>query len=696
MVGKKSLFITGTDTEIGKTTAAALLALLYKQAGVSVTYMKPVQSGSARAGTKLYSQDADFVSGIAGLSIDKINNPYKFAAVLSPYLAASQVKKVISLEKILADFYKLQSNYEAVIVEGAGGLMTPLTKDYLISDLAAKMDLPLIVVAKAGLGTLNHTKLTVEAARRRGINVAGIVVNKFPAHPDQAAATNVSELERLTDVPVILKIPEFTIDDNGWSTLRELKAFAETIKDKKVFAKMKTRGYNTKALVEDDVKYIWHPFTQMKEYEREEPAPPIIEKGDGVFIYDTDGQRYLDGVASLWVNIHGHRQPQLDAALIEQAGRLAHSTLLGLSNIPAIELAKKLAEITPGRLEKVFYSDSGSTAVEIALKIAFQYWQQEGTTKKKNKFISFVNAYHGDTLGAVSVGGIDLFHEKYKPLLFNSFKVNSAYCYRCPLNLKYPDCDLACLAQLEATLKTHHQETAAIIVEPKVQGAAGMLISPPGYLRQIRELADKYKVLLIADEVATGFGRTGKLFASQLEDVEPDIICLAKGITGGYLPLAATLTSEDIYLAFYDDYNRLKTFFHGHTYTGNPLACSVALANLKLFKSDNVIEGLQGKIALLKDKLADINDLPIVGDIRQCGFMVGIELVKNKKNKEPYAPELRIGHMVTLAARKLGAIIRPLGDVIVLMPPLTISEKELGRLIDITRESIKSVADELS
>lgn len=696
MAGTKSIFITGTDTEIGKTTVATLLAILYKKSGINVTYMKPTQSGALISGSrKLFSQDADFVSSVTDISINEANNPYVFAAELSPYLAAAQVGVVVSIDRIMADFNKLQSDFEAVIVEGAGGLMTPLTEEDLIVDLASKMDLPLVVVAQAGLGTLNHTMLTVQAARSRGLTVVGIIIDKFPAQPNLAAATNISELERLTDVPVILKVPEFAVGADGWPVNAEIADFSAKIDYRRFISTLTKNEYNTKALVEDDIKYIWHPFTQMKEYESEEPMPPIIEKGEGPYIYDTDGRRWLDGVASLWVNVHGHRQPQLDRALIEQTGRIAHSTLLGLSNVPAIKLAKKLAGITPGRLEKVFYSDSGSTAVEIALKIAFQYWQQEGSTKNKDKFISFDNAYHGDTLGAVSVGGINLFHEKYRPLLFKTFKVNSAYCYRCPVDLNLPDCGMACLTQLEDILKKHHQETAAIIVEPKVQGAAGMLVAPPGYLRRIRELADEYNVLLIADEVATGFGRTGTLFACQLEGVEPDIICLAKGITGGYMPLAATLTNKEIYQAFYDDYDSLKTFFHGHTYTGNPLACSVALANLELFDSGNIIAGLDSKINYLKKRLTILSKVEAVGDIRQCGFMVGIELVKDKSTKEQFAPALRVGHKVTLKARELGAIIRPLGDIIVLMPPLAISEAELGRLLEITKEAIQLVADEL-
>ncbi len=465
---------------------------------------------------------------------------------------------------------------------------------------------------------------------------------------------------------------------------------------------------------EKDNRYIWHPFTQMKDRLGERPL--IIEEGRGSFLKDIYGRWYLDGVSSLWVNVHGHGKKEIDESIKKQLDKIGHSTLLGLSNPPAIELAENLISLVNSRLSnpplptdnppipplekggeggfekgglrKVFYSDNGSTAVEIAMKIAFQYWQNRGR-KGKTKFLSLNNAYHGDTLGAIGVGGISLFHEIYGPIIIPSLKAPSPHCYRCELRLTYPSCSLGCAKKLETMASEHKDEIAALIIEPIVQAAAGMLISPPGYLKEVRRICTGNDILMIADEVATGFGRTGKMFACGHENVCPDIMALAKGITGGYLPLAATLTTQNIFDAFLGEYKELKTFFHGHTYTGNPLACAAALASLEIFEKDKTIEGLQGKISFLEDKLKPFTELSHVGEVRQKGFMVGIELVKDKKTKEPYPLEDKIGIKVILKAREMGLIIRPLGNVIVLMPPLSISLEELGRMVGIVKWAIE-------
>ncbi len=447
---------------------------------------------------------------------------------------------------------------------------------------------------------------------------------------------------------------------------------------------------NFEVLKRWDKDYIWHPFTQMLEWMKEDII--IITEGEGNYLVDINGNRYLDGVSSLWVNIHGHRRKEIDEAIKNQIDRISHSTLLGLSNIPSILLAKKLVQITPPSLDKVFYSDNGSTAVEIALKISFQYWQNLGHIAKK-KFISLNNAYHGDTIGAVSVGGIDLFHRIYNPLLFPSYRIPSPYCYRCEFDFNYPSCNLACTDPLEDILSKNAEEIAGIIVEPIVQAAGGIIISPPGYLRKIYEISRKYNIIFIADEVATGFGRTGKMFACDHENIDPDIMVISKGITAGYLPLAATLTTNEIYNAFLGQYEEFKTFFHGHSYTGNPLACTAALANIEIFESEEVIKKIQEKISLLEKLLKNFQELEHVGDIRQKGLIAGIELVKNKENKEPYPIGERKGHRVILEARKKGVILRPLGNVIVIMPPLSISNDELNYLMDVVYHSIKKVTE---
>ncbi len=447
---------------------------------------------------------------------------------------------------------------------------------------------------------------------------------------------------------------------------------------------------DTKTLQEYDRKYVWHPFTQMKEWEEE--APVVITRGEGSWLIDNDGNRYLDGVGSVWTNVHGHCHPYINSAIKSQVDRLEHSTLLGLASEKSALLAKKLIEITPIGLEKVFYSDNGSTAVEIGIKMAFQYWRHIGKPEK-TKFISFKNAYHGDTIGAVSVGGIDIFHEVFRPLLFPTVQAPSTYCYRCELSTEQNSgrCNKECLDQLEILMEQHACETAALVIEPHLQGAGGMIVQPEGFVSKVRELCNKFDILMIADEVAVGFGRTGYMFACEKESVTPDIMALSKGITAGYLPLAATLTTQKIYDAFLGDYTELKTFFHGHTFTGNPIACASALASLELFEADDLLNRLKPKISQLQSRLESLLELPHVGNIRQLGMIAGIELVKNRETREAFDWAERTGIAVCREARKHGIFLRPLGNVIVIFPPLSISSDEIDFLMDGVEKSILSI-----
>ncbi len=440
-------------------------------------------------------------------------------------------------------------------------------------------------------------------------------------------------------------------------------------------------------LIEElDKKYIWHPFTQMKDWASEKPI--IISEGKDCSIKDINGKWYLDGVSSLWVNIHGHRKKEIDNAIKEQIDKIAHSTLLGLSNVPAVKLAEKIIQtINKPVLSKVFYSDNGSTSVEVALKIAFQYWMHKGV-KEKTRFLSLNNAYHGDTLGAVSVGGIDIFHSAFGPLLFKTFKAASPYCYRCELGHFYPDCKIKCLENMEEILKEHSREIAAVIIEPIVQAAGGMIIAPHGYIKGVRDLCTKYNVLMIADEVATGFGRTGKMFACEHENIVPDIMCLSKGITGGYLPLALTITTDEVYNAFLGEFKDLKTFFHGHSYTGNPLACAAALACLEIFEKEDTLNKIQPKIKLFEERLKEISALAHVGNVRNKGLMAGVELVEDKNTKKSYPWENKMGWKVAYNARDNGVFIRPLGNVIVIMPPLSISIEDMEKMLLVIKNAI--------
>ena len=456
-----------------------------------------------------------------------------------------------------------------------------------------------------------------------------------------------------------------------------------------------TRQPTTARLAQWDHACLWHPFTQMHEWVQEPPL--IIAKGKGSYVIDTEGHRYLDGVSSIWVNVHGHRHPRLDAAIRRQLVQIAHSTLLGVSNPPAIRLARELVRAAPKGLTRVFYSDDGSTAVEVALKMAVQYWQQrKPSAGPKHSFLHLTHSYHGDTVGAVSVGGMDLFHGRFRGLCFPSLAADAPYCYRCPLKQTFPDCKLACVEPVERLLESRHEELAGVIVEPLVQAAAGMITAPPGHLTRLRDLCARYGVLLIVDEVATGFGRTGRLFACEHEGVTPDLMAISKGLTGGYLPLGATLATEKIYSAFLGDYAEWKTFFHGHSYTGNPLGCAVALANLEVFRRERTLAKLQPKIRALRRLLAPLSDHPHVGDIRQVGFMVGIELVRDRTSREAYALEERIGHRVARVARERGLLLRPLGNVIVLMPPLTMSMADLTKMVRIVETAILDVTAGLS
>jgi len=446
-----------------------------------------------------------------------------------------------------------------------------------------------------------------------------------------------------------------------------------------------------KQLQKDARRYVWHPFTQMQEWEQQPPI--IISHGKGAFVYDVEGNAYLDGTSSIWVNLHGHRHPTIDQAIRQQLAKIAHTTLLGLSHPLVIQLAKALVKIAPNGLQKVFFSDNGSTAVEIALKMAIQYWQQcPSPQPRKTQFIHLGLAYHGDTIGSMSVSGMELFQKPFTSLLFpGQHALEAPYCYRCPLNLQFPQCHLACADPLELFLKEKHEEIAAIILEPMVQGVAGIIPSPPGYLKHVVELCRHYHVLFIADEVATGFGRTGRMFACEHESVSPDIMAIGKGLTGGYLPLAATLTTDAIYSAFLGSPHEGKTFFHGHSYTGNPLGCAAALANLSILKTERTLSNIQRRTPKFSAFLKILAHDPWVGNIRQCGYMVGIELVRDQQTKTPFSAMDRMGHRVSMAARTLGLLVRPIGNTIILMPPLSATVKELKQMVDIVKMAISVV-----
>lgn len=423
----------------------------------------------------------------------------------------------------------------------------------------------------------------------------------------------------------------------------------------------------------DDKRVLWHPFTQQAEWDRQTPI--VIASGQGVWLKDSRGRRLMDGNSSLWVNVWGHRESALDRALKRQLARLAHSTFLGLTHEPAIRLAKALIAIAPRGLTRVFYSDNGSTAVEVALKMAYQYWQLRGE-RQRRRFVSLRHGYHGDTLGAVSVGGVELFHARFSALLFDGYALDAS--------------DRRWERAMDRLFLCHHRSIAAVVAEPLIQGASGMLLQPKGFLKRLGERCRRYGILMIADEVATGFGRTGEMFAVDHDGIRPDFLCVAKSLTGGYLPLAATLTTEKVFRAFRGRFDEFRHFFHGHTYTANPLACAVAIENLRLYEERNLLANVRARAQQMADGLAPLKDHPHVKDIRQLGLMCGIELVQDKRRNRPFAPRERMGLRVCQDAIRRGVWLRPLGDTIVLLPPLAISRMEMDVLVRTVRASIAS------
>jgi len=433
-----------------------------------------------------------------------------------------------------------------------------------------------------------------------------------------------------------------------------------------------------------DKEHLWHPFTPMRLWLDDDPL--VIARGEGVYLHDTEGNRYIDGVSSLWCNVHGHNHEHINAFIKCQLDKIAHSTMLGLANEPSILLAKKLVEIVPEGLTRVFYSDCGATSVEIAIKMAFQYWRNLGQGKRK-RFVALKQSYHGDTMGSVSVGGIKIFHQIFGDLTFPAKFCDSPHPYRFEGS---PDqCREYCLDQIKSLLEKYAGQVAAVVMEPLVQGAAGLIVHPNGFLRGVRKLADEYGVLLITDEVATGFGRTGTMFACAQEEVRPDILCIAKGLTGGYLPLAATLTTEKVFEAFLGEPIINTTFYHGHTYTGNPLGCAAALGSLEVFEKEKTIERIKKLKNLINKHLKEIATLNYVGDVRGKGLMVGIELVEDVERKRCFTYERRIGAKICKVMRNKGVILRPLGDVVVVMPPLAMGEQEWEKLFGILKQTIK-------
>ncbi|MEK0361256.1 adenosylmethionine--8-amino-7-oxononanoate transaminase [Pseudomonas sp. CBC3] len=434
-----------------------------------------------------------------------------------------------------------------------------------------------------------------------------------------------------------------------------------------------------------DLAVLWHPCTQMKDHEQLPLIP--IRRGDGVWLEDFDGKRYLDAVSSWWVNVFGHANQRINQRIKDQLDQLEHVMLAGFSHQPVVELSERLVQITPPGLDRVFYTDNGSTGIEVALKMSFHYWRNSGQPNKQ-RFVTLTNSYHGETVAAMSVGDVALFTDTYKPLLLDTFKVPSPDCYLRPDGMSWEEHSRNMFAHMEQTLADHHREIAAVIVEPLIQGAGGMRMYHPIYLQLLRDACDRYDVHLIHDEIAVGFGRTGTMFACEQAGITPDFLCLSKALTGGYLPMAAVLTTDKLYQAFYDDYSTLRAFLHSHTYTGNPLACAAALATLDIFEQDRVIEANKTLAARMATATAHLADHPQVAEVRQTGMAVAIEMVADKASKTPYPWQERRGLKVYQHALQRGALLRPLGSVVYFLPPYTITEEQIDFLAEVATEGI--------
>ena len=679
---RNGIVIVGTDTGVGKTCVAAGIVRAMRRRGVAAVPWKPYASG-VDPERLTPGEDADLLLRAAGWGPDRLADvsPLRFAEPLAPAVAARRAGRAIDREAVLA---RMPTDGDVVIVEGCGGLLVPLADGYDLRELCWDLGFDLIVVARPALGTLNHIALTLEAAGNAGLFVKHVVVSGF----DESAAglaerTNVETLrERYGDwfVRVMRRVDDPTdVDALADATDAAIDVAPSPVGNHPLSFLGEQYGGRWPGLIRDDRAHLWHPFTQMKSWMAQDPV--VIERAKGPWLYDVEGRRYLDGVSSLWASVHGHRVPEIDDAVRSQLGRMAHSTLLGLASVPSISCAGYLLKYAPRHLARVFFSDSGSTAVEVAIKMAFQRAAQTGEPRRKH-FVRFEGAYHGDTVGAVSVGGIDLFHRIFGPMLFQSIACPAPYAYRRPDGMSEADYAAASLAAFEDVMRTRGDEVAAVVVEPVMQGAAGMIPQPPGWLPRVAAATKAAGALLICDEVATGFGRTGKMFAVEHEAIEPDIMCVAKGLTGGYLPLAATLTTERVFEAFLGEPHENRTFFHGHTYTGNPLACAAAIANLRLMQERRTADEAARKGELLGRLLGHLASHPHVGDIRRRGMMVGIELVKDRATKEPFDVKDRVAWRVCEAAMARGLRIRPLGDVLVLMPPLGIEDALLTFLVE--------------
>ena len=665
--------MTGTDTGAGKSLVAAALAAALRRRGLRVDALKLVETGVPRGHP---GEDAELLAWATGRAA-QASVLETFTLPRSPLAAAAADGTSIDIAALVERVRDRATGVDVLVLEGVGGLLVPLTTEHTVADVFRSLNAAAVIVGRAGLGTINHCALTVEVARGRGLRVGGVILSDAEGVDPSFAAENAAQIAAQCDVAVLGVMPHLVETRDIEVLAREC---ASAIDLDTLLARSTISSDERARVVAADLAHVWHPFTQTSEWADEEP--PVIRAGEGCWLIDENGRRYLDGVASLWANVHGHAHPVLDRALHEQVGRIAHSTFLGQTHAPGALLAEELARVTPPGLDRVFYSEAGAAAVEVALRIALLAQQRRGH-HARTRFLSLDEAYHGDTAGSVSVGRSEPFHRGLDPLLFDVVRVPPPHTVG----------EAGSLRALDDALGSDGESLAAFIVEPRMQGAAGMLAQSDEWLRAAVDRARSAGLLVICDEVATGFGRTGDLFACAGAEVAPDILTLGKGLSGGYLPLSATVVNDSLFDLFTGPYAEHRTLYYGHTYSGNPLACAVARASLALFETEHTVDQGRALAGTLSRELVHLEAIPLVHEIRRRGVMTGIEL--RAESGAPFDPALRTGRRVILAARRRGLILRPLGDVVVINPPLVMSSAEAGQLVAILGESLIEVGAQL-
>jgi adenosylmethionine-8-amino-7-oxononanoate aminotransferase len=687
----RMLGVVGTDTDAGKTVVAALVAAGLRGRGLRVGAVKPVATGVVPGSPGADAALLGLATGApaAACAIEEL------ALARSPLAAAAAEGRSIDVDALEREIVRRaeDAGLDLLVVEGVGGVLVPITPRCTVRDLMRRLGAPVLVGGRAGLGTVNHCALTVDACRAAGLEVVGVVLSDVAGGVDPGlAAENAAQVAAQCPVPVLGVLPHLAAA--GLGDAAALAAAAERHLDLGALLgrlDLAVAEAEEAEVVRLDRAHVWHPFTQTSEWLEEEPL--VIRDGSGCRVRDARGRVYLDGISSLWANVHGHAHPRLDAALREQAGRIAHSTFLGQTHAPGARLAAELAAAAPGRLTRVFYSEAGAAAVEVGLRIALLAQRLRGEPRR-TRFLSLEDAYHGDTAGAVSVGRSEPFHRGLDPLLFDAVRVPPPQLVRARRGGSADAAERESLAAVRRAFAESGDRLAAVVVEPRVQGAAGIWPHSDAWLRAVAAEARGCGALLLCDEVATGFGRTGDLFACGGAGVEPDILTLGKGLSGGYLPLSATLVDDDLFDLFTGAYAEHRTLYYGHTFTANPLACAVARASLALFDEEDTLAGARALGRRLGERLEEVADLPGVTEVRRRGVMAGVELGGGGLDR-PLDPSLRAGRQVVLAARRRGVVVRPLGDVVVLNPPLVMTDADADLLVEAVAESIVEVMPRL-